>query len=190
MYDRLAHRMVDGAVASGIIEEEDREVYLYAYRLLLSHIFTIVSILIIGAVLQCAIPTAIFLLFFGPLRTYAGGIHASTYGRCFTCSLGIYVIAATLCFSLGTSRWVLLVLPIYFVSVCVVAELAPVEDPNKPLDDSQRCRYRRITHYILAVEGAVVGFMLLGRAPVYFIMFGMLGGILEAVLLVLGFIRK
>ncbi|MEG1584998.1 MAG: accessory gene regulator B family protein, partial [Anaerovorax sp.] len=172
-------------VSYGIITQEDEELYAYAYRLLLSVLMSAVSFLLLGALFQRFLPTVFFIAAFPILRTFAGGIHASSYGKCYVYSLLFYALVIILCNLAVKSGKILDTFAIFLLSVSIIMLLAPVEDRNKPLSSQEFKRYRRITRIILLVEVVVAfGMMLSNFNPTCSIFF-MAGPISETVLLLM-----
>lgn len=185
MYGEISRKLAAKSVSSGIIRQEEEEVYAYAYRLLLSALLSAGSFLLLGALFHRFFPTVFFILSFPILRTFAGGIHAGSYGRCYGYSLLFYMLIILIC------NWAVLhgsirnVFVIFLLSAIAITLLAPVEDRNKPLDPQERKRYRRITRIILFFETVVAaGMILLNFDPACSVFF-MAGPIAEMVLLLM-----
>ena len=74
-----------------IIEYSKKELIIYGSQLTLSTFASIVTILTLSCFFNI-LYGSIFLLFFMPIRFYAGGYHAQTYRQCYiytnTCFLG------------------------------------------------------------------------------------------------------
>lgn len=129
-------------VENGDIASEDYEVYLYSLRSIVILGGNVLLSIIIGFAMAVPGYCVMFLLALIPLRSSAGGYHASGWGRCFTLSF-VTVILSLLsvkyCFRYET--WLLFVLVV--ISVAVIVRFAPLEDSNNPLDAVQRERSRR-----------------------------------------------
>lgn len=185
MYERLSRQLAAKNVSSGIIPQENEELYAYAYRLLLSVLMSAVSFLLLGALFQRFLPTIFFIAAFPILRTFAGGIHAGSYAKCYVYSLLFYVLIIFLCnWSIQNDK-ILETFVIFLLSVIIIALLAPVEDRNKSLDSKEFKRYRRITRMILFVEVAVTFGMILSNFDPACSIFFMAGPIAETVLLLM-----
>lgn len=153
--EKISNKMVD----SGIVQKEDVELYQYgiengitvAGNLLASALFGILTGRL-GAVL-------VFLLFYGTLRTYSGGVHCKSRLGCFILSMLILLVPVF------SYEWVMemVAFPVLSVvgviAIVVVLILSPVESINKPLDDEERKYYKRISHCIVVIQGCVLAFL-------------------------------
>lgn len=156
MISKAADKFLDNQIKKNYITESDRELYLYGYQLLLLEIVNVSVLIIIGLLFQCLIYMALFAVVYIPLRSYAGGYHASTPIGCaiFSAILEL-VIAVTLRFSLYN-----FLLPgtfaLTFVAQIIIWLHAPIEAVRKPLGDGQKQKFRKITRTILLIEAAVL----------------------------------
>lgn len=82
-----------------------------------------------------------------PLRKNAGGFHASTRMRCMLLSVGMLIVTFACLIRYNWPRTVYIF--ITAVSFLVILFLAPVENPNKRLDNAERKVYGRRTRIIL-----------------------------------------
>lgn len=155
----MLEKVIDYLVENGDIASEDYEVYLYSLRSIVILGGNVLLSLAIGFAMAVPGYCVMFLLALIPLRSSAGGYHASGWGRCFTLSF-VTVILSLLsvkyCFRYET--WLLFVLTV--ISVVVIARYAPLEDSNKPLDAVQRMRSRQKAMATAVIE-LVAGLLLL-----------------------------
>lgn len=130
-------------VKRGVIEKEDKDVYIYGSELLISEI--ICTLLVIGISLCTGefIETLIYLFSYMSIRVYAGGYHASSYSNCITifnlCYVGVMYVMKIIQL-LGLLKILEL---ITFGAIMIIWKLAPVEDLRKPLDEEERYIYRK-----------------------------------------------
>ena len=117
--------------------------------MLLNIITTVVIGLFFGMIMQ----SLIFLVFYIPLRSYAGGYHAKTQIRCFATSVSIILIMMILIKYNVLSNIEYVICTI--ISIIIIIIFAPVEDKNKPLDDVEHKKYKYITYIILSLETIV-----------------------------------
>lgn len=126
----------------------------YGLYILSSKIIFTVAIVIVGIVFGELVSILLFTLFYTPLRSYAGGIHAGTPSRCFVLSLVMLTLVAAVNKYVFIPQYIsYIVLTLSFVAVII---LSPVETPNKPLDETEKKVYGRKTKIIALIE-AVVG---------------------------------
>lgn len=156
MLSRLTDSFLGNQVEKNYIKESDRELYEYGYKLLVLEIINVSALILIGLLFHCLIHMALFAVVYIPLRSYAGGYHASTPIGCAIFSAILEMaIAAALRFSLFD-----FLLPgmyaITFVAQIIIWLHAPVEAVRKPLGDEQKQKFRHITRTILLIEAAVI----------------------------------
>ena len=65
------------------LDQETYDVIYYGLFVVVTNLFSILSVLLLGLLLNELNKTALFLLFFGPLRLYLGGYHASSPMKCY-----------------------------------------------------------------------------------------------------------
>lgn len=152
MLEKLAGRIVEYQINKGTLQEEERNVYQYAYELLLNQLINIVIAIVIAAAFQNPAAVLIFLLSYIPLRTFAGGYHANT-------NLGCTIVSAfLLCFvclivNYARQDGFLIWYPVSFIiSGGFIFRYAPVQDRNKPLDELEIIRYKSKSRIIWCIE--------------------------------------
>lgn len=125
-----------------IIEEEEIEICQYGFEIIVSTILGTLIVLCIGLLLHMPWLAALYFIIFVVLRQMTGGYHAGTYFKC-NLTFGILsflVLEMTKILSQEMQiPFQIHVLILYF-SVLVIAFYAPVENPNKPLDEKQITR--------------------------------------------------
>lgn len=137
------NRFGDWLVTSQLVAKSDRELYVYGLRQGFLLILNISSVLLLALALDLVWQSMAFLAGYYPLRTYAGGYHAKSPLRCYACSLILMVTVLELMRHLDWSSGILVISALAATSVLVL--LAPMQADNKPLDESERCLYRRKT---------------------------------------------
>lgn len=143
-------KIVDHLAETGIINSEDKELYSYGLYQGIIMVANILTTMLIGLVFGMLWQTAIFMLAYMPIRSFAGGYHARTQFRCSIYSL-ILILAVLMIIKYipWTSLSCILVT---ILSGAVIACLAPVEDKNKPLDFIEIRVYKKRTLFILFTE--------------------------------------
>lgn len=137
-------------VRQDTIQEEEKDIYLFGIQQGFVLVFNIITFLLIGWCLGMIWQALAFLVFFTPIRIYAGGYHARTQGRCYLYScIMVGIVLALMKISSGYS----LVYAILGIVSCVLVWfLSPVEDRNKPLDNVEENVYRHRAHKVLCLE--------------------------------------
>lgn len=149
----ISHKIGDNLVRSNVIKEEDAEIYIYGINQIFVSVLNVSSALIMGLIMGMLLESVIFMAAYIPLRSFAGGYHAKTPVRCYFTSLILIFVVLLFC------KYVPFNLLLYggmlLVSSVAIAFLCPVQDNNKPLNSTERQRYRKNSVIILFVEMCV-----------------------------------
>lgn len=138
------------------IDEDDKEIYLFGFYQGLILLLNIVTTLVIGIILNMFVESILFLIFFIPLRIFAGGYHAKTQLRCYVMSTITTVLILYLILFLQENMGGIIIGG-YIISVCIIWKLAPVQDKHKPLDEKERIKYRKRVHKLLVFITCILG---------------------------------
>ena len=147
---RLAGKIGNNLVHSGVIKEEDAEIYIYGINQILTSVLNVSSALIIGLIFGVFPEIAVFMAAYIPLRSFAGGYHAKTPLSCYVFSVIMLIVVSIGLKYLHLADWVYYA--VFVAATLVVLVLSPVEDRNKPLDEIEQKVYKRRTILIAAVE--------------------------------------
>ncbi len=147
---RLAGKIGNNLVHSGVIKEEDTEIYIYGINQILTSVLNVSSALIIGLIFGVFPEIAVFMAAYIPLRSFAGGYHAKTPLSCYVFSVIMLIVVSIGLKYLHLADWVYYA--VLVAATLVVLVLSPVEDRNKPLDEIEHKVYKRRTILIAAVE--------------------------------------
>lgn len=83
MIIKAVEYLVNQLVENELIEEVQRDEYLYSLECFSEGILTTGSLLMLGICFRKFIPTIVFLIFFFSLRRRTGGFHLDTFGGCY-----------------------------------------------------------------------------------------------------------
>ncbi|WP_419024559.1 accessory gene regulator B family protein [Emergencia sp.] len=137
----ISERLLGSLIKENIISAEDREIYLFGIKELLSQIFTYFIMFGIGAALGMLIETIVFTAVYMSLRVYAGGYHASTQLRCYILSFGMLIAA------LLVIRWINVSEIVAGGAIILIGGIiyfmAPSEHKNKPLSQNEKKIYKK-----------------------------------------------
>ena len=189
MINNLSALLTDKLLAKGSITEDERELYIYGFFMLLSHIMYFVLACIFGILFKCFIESIIFYIAFQFIRRYAGGYHAATETRCeilstLTIIASIGIIKLSKIYDFKTT-----LLIITLISVVIIFILCPLDTPEKPLTEKEFKYFRKISWIILLVISIAI-------IVSYFFKFDLLFApccislILESILIIAGKIKK
>ena len=149
MISSLSSLITEALYKSQVIAEEDKELYVYGFFVLLSKgIFFLVSAFF-GWTLGVLWESMVFYIMYSMLRSYAGGFHASKESVC-TCCTTVSLFLSSLsiwCMERIGSQ----AIPFCILVVCgeVVCYLAPLVSEDKPLTFSEIYEYGQISKAIV-----------------------------------------
>lgn len=137
----ISDHLTDLMLKESIIQQEDKPIYIFGIKEILSQIYSGFGILIIGFTFGMVWQAVLFTATYMTLRVYAGGYHAPTQLRCYILSF-MMVVAALLLID-----WLLLPDYVTIISIAIVGGciyiLSPSEHVNKPLSEGERKTYKR-----------------------------------------------
>ena len=84
MLNKLSKGIVEWQIQRKYLSNEERELYEYAYEVLINQIINIIAAILIAVFMHALIHVFVFLVCYIPLRSYCGGYHAKTNIGC-TC---------------------------------------------------------------------------------------------------------
>ena len=149
MISSLSSLITEALYKSQVIAEEDKELYVYGFFVLLSKgLFFLVSALF-GWMLGVLWESIVFYIMFSSLRSYAGGFHASKESICTCCTTAaLFLSSLSIRYTerIGNS-----VIPFCILALCcsVVYLLCPLDSEDKPLTSSELTLYRKKTREIV-----------------------------------------
>lgn len=138
-----------------VIQDNQRNIYIYGFELFWSTSLCIASILSLGALLGYLSSAVIFLLFFMPIRMAAGGYHAKSYEACFvlTNSIALFCIFASKWLWHVDEPWVSFLLwSSLFFSFVYIWKMAPINLGKYSADTNRIRKNRKYAHIIIIIE--------------------------------------
>ncbi len=183
MASTLAEHIVRKLIAMSVVEESDRELYVYGFFLLITRCFFFLVTIAFGGLLGIPCESAIFYIVFMLLRSYAGGVHARTEMACTVWTTAAMGMAAVVIRMLEESN-AKIPLCVLLLNICLLV-FSPLDSKGKPLDAEEKQRYRKICVFLVFIcDAVVVVAMFLTMPMVYYPVICGMG--LEAVLLGIG----
>ena len=179
MFDFISYTISDYFIKINKIQFEDREIFAYGIRRLLLNIFILLCFSIIGLATNSIYEIYVFLLFFVPLRKYAGGFHFHNSYLCFIFSCICVYIPVLISKYINNINIFLLC---GIMSSLVIISLAPIQSKNKNLSDNEKTIYKIITKKIIVVYIALSILFYINEL-ILFVKIIILGIIIEAILL-------
>ncbi len=152
MLNRVSESLTDILFRHYNIEASKRPIYVYGFELLISTSASAISILLLSAIFDFFPVAIVFLAVFMPLRSFVGGYHAETYGRCFVLTNIIYILVVCIAYSISLCKYpvvfAIIITLLSVASATVIFVLAPVKNANHPLSDSRYQHNKKRARYL------------------------------------------
>ncbi|MBU5438790.1 accessory gene regulator B family protein [Tissierella sp. MSJ-40] len=144
MLQRLAEDISFYLIVNKIIDIEERDNYIYGLQLVISSLFTSVTILILGFIMGEFISSIIFLSVYFFLKSYTGGYHAKRYYECYIYSIVIYIFLLIIRnMTLDIYKPIVGLLALIF-STITIFKFSPVENKNNPKTQEELVKNKKI----------------------------------------------
>lgn len=142
MLKSIAEEITVALASNDIIKTDEMEAYTYGLELLIPKVILYAAILAVSLITNTFLVSVTFVVLLMCLRRYTGGFHCKTAETCLLVSFLVYLLALLGCgfvqnipnIACGVSS---------IVSAVIVLIFAPVEDVNRPLDESEKVQYRQ-----------------------------------------------
>ena len=160
MIEKLSKRLTGKLLERNIISEEYYEVYKYGVEIVISSIIGFLLTVAIGTALGMIESSLIYYVIFVSLRKFTGGFHANTYLKCNTVFSVVttFVLLFSKISSLMNLSWFAFI-SLYCIAILTFIWLAPVENPNKPIEKKDKKRSKLIS-IILSLSLFVLSLLL------------------------------
>ena len=154
MLKELSNKITKKRVDINIIEEADSELYEYGFWQGGVLIFNFITVILLGILFNMLLESVIFLIFYGVLRTIAGGYHARTQNTCYILSIILMIVVLIM---LKTFPWnIILCCILTVLSISVIFILAPIQDENKLLDETEKSFFKKLSRIISLLYGFII----------------------------------
>lgn len=166
MVNLLSIRIADFLCKKGVIEEEDKEIYVYGYELLISSFFGVFITLIFGILLGRIPETLLFLIVFIITRQRCGGFHANHFLTCiltFTLTYLSVIFLSMYMLEIDYRLMMVLMLILYGITIF---RFAPMEHKNKPLSEDVK-KVNRIKSIQLSIFWIGITFIAIFFKPMF-----------------------
>lgn len=150
MFTRIAETITQKLYDNNSISSEQYKIVRFGIQQGLTIILNTITIIAIGAVMGEINQAILFMALYAPLRSNAGGYHARTSVLCYIYSI-LMMIAILLAMKYLTIPYFICIIT-FIISCVIIFMLAPVEDANKLLDNTEQKVYKKRTFEITAVE--------------------------------------
>lgn len=153
MLYKTAKKIADRLLLRQVISEETFDICVYGLELLLSSLFSVSIIFIVGCAINRFFETISFLVVFILLRSFSGGYHANTYAKCSVITFIVY--GFVMLFSAFMHVNLFLYVLLLFIGAIVLYLKAPIENPNKEITEQDKKKYKIISILLFLVFCAI-----------------------------------
>lgn len=134
----IAKRITQILVASAVVKEDDTELYIYGFFMLVSRILFLFVTVVTGFLTGILPESILFYVVFTLLRTYAGGVHAKTETACtifttFAIVVSVLLIRLLEIFAAGTVSFLIL-----GIGSLYILAFSPLDTAEKPLKEQDK----------------------------------------------------
>ena len=154
MLEKLSARLTEALLRRGAAEESKRELFEYGFQITLSTLLWLATITVIGLVFFDWRFLLCYLLFYLPIRQFAGGYHCSTYGGCYALSNLMFLAVCLGGRALQDPGWKLPVLALGALALLFIFWQAPVMNPSNSLSKRGIRKNRNSARLFVLLDGA------------------------------------
>ncbi len=192
MIHQMAKRVTAYFIKKSLISNEQKNIYAYGFEVLISNVIFLSMLAVLGLCTGSLISIFIFILFLYPIRTSAGGYHASNHRNCLLLSV-LCCGTVPLLLALIQNQILCLFFILCFTAstLCTVVVFAPLEHKNNPKTKEQLHQMKNKS-YFFAVSETIVIFAALWVLPQQhqYILAASYGGFIAAITLLIGKITQ
>ena len=152
MFRYFAENIAFILIKNKMLNIKNREIYVYSIEVILLNLTLLLSLLGISIVGKGLLFFIGFLLFFIPIRTFAGGYHAKHSETCFGISVCVYIVAMIIYNQFPNLYKNVFVIALFILAIIILLIWSPLKNPNHPLADYQYKRNRRIVFGIVIID--------------------------------------
>lgn len=152
MFRYIAESLVFWLIKYKKVDIEDRDIYIYGLEVILLNGLLLIFFELMSICFNMTIHFYGFLIFFIPLRMFAGGYHAKYSETCFILSNIMYLITLIIVKNyMYLYRYTGSTIAM-LIALIIICAWSPIKNSNRPLAEYQYKRNRRITFGICTVE--------------------------------------
>ena len=185
MFTQFATYVTAWLSRTGVIQNDDIELYQYGFFILLTGFFHFIVTLVLGFFFNVFCESIVFYIMFTLLRSYAGGIHAKTECQCLVLSDLAILICVVGIRILKSSSNVLFTLFLLSSGFGCILSLSPLDTEEKPLTAEERSHFKNLTRRIaLGILVIALAAYAVGMSSIFHC--AVVSFVLESVLLLTG----
>jgi len=123
--------------------------YYYGTEVILGKIFKLLPIILISLLFNMLMQMIVMILSFMALRIYIGGLHFDNYAICSYISILVFTITSLFAKYLLLNQTISII--IFMLVFILIILYAPVEHPNRPINENEKVKFKRISMFILCL---------------------------------------
>lgn len=130
--EKIISKITQNIISQNIIDENQRDIFSYLLLSVIMNLFSAVIMISIGSIVVSLWKSLIFTATLIFLRSYTGGYHASSPGRCFLSSLFIVIFFLSIS---QVIKSIMLILIATILSSLIILIYAPANNASIHLDE-------------------------------------------------------
>lgn len=151
----FVEKLVDEMIEFNIVEQCQKEEYVYSILCIAESIIWFVTIICIGIFFHILWQTVGYLAFLYILRRRTGGYHLSRFISCYSCSIALFVMIYYLLHNVAALIQVG-IFGVFVVSGIVIEIIGTVNHPNMFMSKTEILHVKWRARIIAAVESSIV----------------------------------
>ncbi|SNT22832.1 accessory gene regulator B [Anaerovirgula multivorans] len=143
MLNQISCYVVNVMKENNIIHDKDFDWYVFGTEVFFITVIKYLVLFILAFILGLFKEAIVFILAFSSLRIQAGGVHSESFWKCLMIT-NILTFASIFLVKSIPMKYIIILLPILLIfSTILVFKYAPVDTPNKPLDQHEIKKYKK-----------------------------------------------
>lgn len=189
MLTKLAERALETLGDTSTMPNEDKELYVYGFYMIFSRMFFFLLTALFGLLFHILAESILFYLLFSLIRTYAGGVHASTEVGCTILTSLSFLMSVAMIKLISLLNYPIIAFVVLIVASTCILLFAPIDTLEKRLSYVERKRFQKTTYLILSfiIILAILTFFI-RRRSMFYTCAASLG--LEGILLFTGYFKN
>ncbi len=155
---KIETKVCEKLLRDKVIQEEEKDIIQYGLHQGGMLFVNICTLMIVCTTIGCATQGFWFLVYFWPLRIYAGGYHADTEKKCYFLStfseIAIFLIAHFFDFTRGIE-----IILITLTLMVIIFLMTPQDTENRRLSDKEKTVYKKKVNKVLVFH--VISFVMM-----------------------------
>jgi len=156
MINQFSCYLVNTLKENNLVQDKDYDWYVYGTELLVITIIKYLGLFILSYILGLVREAFIFIVAFSTLRNQAGGVHSDSFLRCLVITNIITIISISIVKHVIIDHLYISLPILLLLSIIIVFKYAPIDTPNRRLDEKDRKKYRKRSRLIIIVGGLII----------------------------------